>query len=173
MGKWRPMGDYVMVNGRCGKITSDVGTSNPYKVTFDNGEVSGGGRMGGNGGGDGSSTSDLAAPAPPPLTKTPSSQNQSLSKMVHQNAELSVAPTEGRLHPHDVLLGLHQPRRLTCRRRLIKHCWRTASPFDLCFRPMQTMHTCDARSRRCSRQSAQSGSARARTCRRSMARMTR
>ena len=35
------MGESVMVNGRRGKITSDDGTSNPYKVTFDNGEVSG------------------------------------------------------------------------------------------------------------------------------------
>jgi hypothetical protein len=35
------MGESVMVNGRRGKITSDNGTSNPYKVTFDNGEVSG------------------------------------------------------------------------------------------------------------------------------------
>eukprot|EP00900_Chrysochromulina_parva_P015311 jgi/Chrpa1/23781/Chrysochromulina_OHIO_Genome00025926-RA len=35
------IGEYVMVNGRRGKITSDDGTSNPYKVTFDNGEVSG------------------------------------------------------------------------------------------------------------------------------------
>ena len=35
------MGEDVMVNGRRGKITSDDGTSNPYKVTFDNGEVSG------------------------------------------------------------------------------------------------------------------------------------
>ena len=42
---------------------------------------SGGGRMGGDGGGDGSRTSDLAAPAPPPLAKTPSSRNQSLSKI--------------------------------------------------------------------------------------------
>ncbi|KOO53741.1 ctr1-like protein kinase, partial [Chrysochromulina tobinii] len=33
------MGEYVMVNGRRGKITSDNGTSNPYKVTFDNGEA--------------------------------------------------------------------------------------------------------------------------------------
>jgi hypothetical protein len=29
-----------MVKGRRGKITSDDGTSNPYEVTFDNGEVS-------------------------------------------------------------------------------------------------------------------------------------
>jgi hypothetical protein len=35
------MVEYVMVNGRRGKITSDDGTSNLYKVTFDNGEVSG------------------------------------------------------------------------------------------------------------------------------------
>ena len=35
------MGEYVMVNGRRGKITSDDGTDNPYKVTYDNGEVSG------------------------------------------------------------------------------------------------------------------------------------
>jgi hypothetical protein len=34
------MGEDVIVNGRRGKITSDVGTSNPYKVTFDR-EVSG------------------------------------------------------------------------------------------------------------------------------------
>jgi len=39
-GRFR-MGDYVMVNGRRGKIASDNRTSNPYKVTFDNGEVSG------------------------------------------------------------------------------------------------------------------------------------
>ena len=43
---------------------------------------SGGGRMGGDGGGDGSRTGDLAAPAPPPLTKTPSSRNQSLSRLL-------------------------------------------------------------------------------------------
>jgi hypothetical protein len=42
---------------------------------------SGGGRMGSDGGGDGSRTSDLAAPTPPPLTKTHSSRNQSLSKI--------------------------------------------------------------------------------------------
>jgi len=35
------MGEYVLVNGRRGRITTDDGTSNPYKVTFDNGEVSG------------------------------------------------------------------------------------------------------------------------------------
>ncbi|KOO26862.1 map3k delta-1 protein kinase [Chrysochromulina tobinii] len=35
------MGEYVVVNGRRGKITSDNRTSNPYQVTFDNGEVSG------------------------------------------------------------------------------------------------------------------------------------
>jgi hypothetical protein len=35
------IGERVMINGRRGKITSDDGTSNPYKVTFDNGEVSG------------------------------------------------------------------------------------------------------------------------------------
>jgi hypothetical protein len=39
-GRFR-MGDYVMVNGRRGKIAPDNRTSNPYKVTFDNGEVSG------------------------------------------------------------------------------------------------------------------------------------
>ncbi|KOO24705.1 hypothetical protein Ctob_008939, partial [Chrysochromulina tobinii] len=32
------MGEYVMINGRRGKITSDDGTSNSYKVTYDNGE---------------------------------------------------------------------------------------------------------------------------------------
>jgi hypothetical protein len=36
------MGEYVKVDGKQrGRITSDDGTSNPYKVTFDNGEVSG------------------------------------------------------------------------------------------------------------------------------------
>jgi serine/threonine protein kinase len=35
------MGEDVVVNGRRGKITSDNRTSNPYQVTFDNGEVSG------------------------------------------------------------------------------------------------------------------------------------
>jgi hypothetical protein len=36
------MGEYVMVNGRRGRITTDNGKSKPYKVTFDNnGEVSG------------------------------------------------------------------------------------------------------------------------------------
>ena len=36
------MGEYVKVDGKQrGRITSDDGTSNPYKVTFDNGQVSG------------------------------------------------------------------------------------------------------------------------------------
>ena len=35
------MGEYVVVNGRRGKITTDDGIYNRYKVTFDNGEASG------------------------------------------------------------------------------------------------------------------------------------
>ena len=35
------MGEYVMVNGRRGRITVDDGTMNPYKVTFDDGSMSG------------------------------------------------------------------------------------------------------------------------------------
>jgi len=34
------MGEYVVVNGKRGKITTDIGTAMPYKVTFDE-EVSG------------------------------------------------------------------------------------------------------------------------------------
>ena len=35
------LGEYVLVNGRRGRITTDDGTGDLYKVTFDNGEVSG------------------------------------------------------------------------------------------------------------------------------------
>ena len=61
--------------------------------------------------------------------------------------------------------------RLTWRRRFVAQCRRTASPFGLwCSSPM---HRCETRSRRCSRHSTPTGSARARTFRKSMAHMTR